>query len=808
MSVKATGSASRQLSQVEKGPAGGREVSPDGKSNVGGRSAKRARAILVCNRCKSLKTKCDLKTPCGSCVKARTEDRCVYEPWKSAGTAPTSHKAPPTPSSSSSPSTQQTLSHQAPPTSLVDNRLSDIEIRLNKLERASPANTRNDQLAHVDDHEVSVEAEWSSLLSELPDRQIADELLDRYYHADTLYRYTHEPSYTARYINTYTSLSNGTLTPDQAPYLASMTMALVIGNEMIVESKEYSTYSAKQMQRSLPSLHQRLLTISERVAFGSRGSSCTDTTKADGIYYHVHALLLGLERYVVGATSSIVRVWCELGKVVNMAVLFKLNVDPLEVNPELSVWQCEMRRRLWWIISIGEKISTWALNLPSNLPKANVRQPAIVPDAFIREDITQEQLDFASAMYQPTAPGAMPAEWLFPNMKYEFFKVLTAVETRARQSRGGGGPSPQDAIELDRAVEDFTKNLPWYYQYEAVVAASRRESHLAGNHQPPWVIIQACVHHLVTNAKILSIYQSHIAVWPKEDTGVNLPLERSLVASHRLLFAAETLAWLTNMRWPEKRSLLSWNFGSKVFLAGATLALAGRSEPNHRQYDEWMDDVTTAIGLLNMIASQRATTGVLCQTDQKAVETLKKLYDQAQTVSAGFKSNTSLSRVSAANIQGRVGVTVGVGGGEHPTGTTVGSKQDRVFDPYTASEVNPLPSPANTPSGIRATSAHQPPSLFATTQLALPPHMTWGSAMSDPVNLNLIGGYYTGASSINPDHNTLFAGSTQGEGSAGAGGASGGAGTAGGLDAEHFSLEDLETLLRGVYGATEGSTGF
>ncbi|KAF5313429.1 hypothetical protein D9611_008488 [Ephemerocybe angulata] len=54
-------------------------VSGPGNTTIG-QHTQRTRPTVLCAECKRLKTKCDRKTPCHSCLGRQSEDKCVYSP--------------------------------------------------------------------------------------------------------------------------------------------------------------------------------------------------------------------------------------------------------------------------------------------------------------------------------------------------------------------------------------------------------------------------------------------------------------------------------------------------------------------------------------------------------------------------------------------------------------------------------------------------------------------------------------------------------------------------------------------------------
>ncbi|OTB16142.1 hypothetical protein K445DRAFT_350935 [Daldinia sp. EC12] len=164
---------------------------------------------------------------------------------------------------------------------------------------------------------------WPSpLVTDLPPKDIADELVDRYFQtAETIYRILHIPSFKREYEAHWTSSAE----PNPA-FLVQLKLVLAIGATTYDEKFTLRTSAMRwvyeaQTWISEPGFKHRL-----------------------NLQYLQNNILLLLAREFVDVGPDLV--WISAGTLVRIAVYMGLHKDPTRL-PKMSTFVAEMRRRLW-----------------------------------------------------------------------------------------------------------------------------------------------------------------------------------------------------------------------------------------------------------------------------------------------------------------------------------------------------------------------------------------------------------------------------------------------------------------------------
>ncbi|WVQ97285.1 hypothetical protein IAU59_004396 [Kwoniella sp. CBS 9459] len=822
----------KQVNNANAGPSSTSTSYPKGR-------IKRSRAVLVCNRCKALKTKCDLERPCASCVKAKVEDKCVYEPFRGSSSQierTTADRRETISSSRTDAEDQDGLVSSGPGPSTAQHRLSTIESRLANIESLLTAKlSPRHRSSELDDDRVQGddEGEWHYLLSQLPPKDLASHLLDRYFLADTLFRLSHAPSMRKHFELRYPTpeiLAARSIASDQAPFFASITMALAIGcliDQRIrgdlqppAQSKSTTTPSSGAstgssagvtLEDNVIRLYDRFMKLSEELILSRTPQAKDHETQ----YYHIHAADLRIERAILHHSSSLAETWCELGRVHYIAVLLEFHIDPADLRPPPTPFWAEMRRRMWAQLDLGDKIITQKLRLPSGLPVSSIRKPTLIPDELLHEDITQEEIDAQGILHVPpltlidaevpTSCLTKPVEWAYVECKGNTARLFSDWQSCLPSS-------PHQVVNLEivkricEMEDQLYRFIPIQFRFETLSEPSARHTHLIGPNRPPWILAQTCVSNLGIAGAVLSTFQPLLSLpitSPENAQIIQIAFERSLHAAHRLIVTAEVYVWHITIRWPEGKATFSWNMGSKIFLAGATLALAAiQHGPRHSSWKGWMDDLTSSVGLMNVLVDHTARFQDLSKgetADQKALGILQRLAERAKSPFAHErKRQATLTRYGDPNT----GATNGGINGESailtPQSTTTAPECDRVIDPYTTREVQPMTSPDQPQAGIlshQSNNQNQNKSEHPARHVHLFQIMSFGTpeasqpstvatSVSDPVaaarpDASTYIGTGTGTGEILPDFGI----------------------------GQNFTLEDLEALLKEVYGAPQMGTG-
>ncbi|PSN65239.1 hypothetical protein BS50DRAFT_53841 [Corynespora cassiicola Philippines] len=164
---------------------------------------------------------------------------------------------------------------------------------------------------------------WPALLSlELPEKQLADELVERYLRTlESVYRVLHIPSFRREYDALWTSTS-----PPDTSFLVQLKLVLAIGA---------TTYDSKfSLRKSVNRWIFEAQTYLSEPEFKSRL----------GLQHLQSNILLLIARETAGIGADIT--WTSAGALYRTAVYMGLHRDPTKVT-KCGVYASEMRRRLW-----------------------------------------------------------------------------------------------------------------------------------------------------------------------------------------------------------------------------------------------------------------------------------------------------------------------------------------------------------------------------------------------------------------------------------------------------------------------------
>lgn len=160
------------------------------------------------------------------------------------------------------------------------------------------------------------------LTTDLPSRDVCDRLIDLYLQTtESVYRVLHVPSFKQQ----YESLWNATPNSD-TEFLVQLKLVLAIGATVYDDTYSLRTFAIRciyeaQAFRCEPEFKPRLTIQS----------------------LQIHILLL-FARHTANIGGSLV--WISVGELVRTAIFMGLHRDPSRM-PNATVYECEMRRRLW-----------------------------------------------------------------------------------------------------------------------------------------------------------------------------------------------------------------------------------------------------------------------------------------------------------------------------------------------------------------------------------------------------------------------------------------------------------------------------
>ncbi|WWC86542.1 uncharacterized protein L201_001419 [Kwoniella dendrophila CBS 6074] len=719
-------------------------------STRGKKRIKRSRAVLVCARCKSLKTKCDLNEPCGNCTKAKVGDKCVYDHWRDSD-----HKQSPSKINTIH-STHSTNPGDPGPSSL-ENRMNLVENHLLRIESLLSRQTTNHDNDSNDHNRTKYpeytsngndDDQWSYLISQLPPYRVAEQLLENYSVLDTLLRYTHQPSYLRQFYKIYPrkNQDHQTITKikkKMAPYLASLCLAMVIGSTIKSDdldndnSENDFVLCSASLVDTLLSLHCKLTNISENMLI-SKPEYRHDPEIS---YYHVHSLMLGIQRSMMDNSSSLPQTWFKLGKIFNTALWLDFHVDPDDLQVDFTPFWKELRRRIWWLLGTGEKIAAQKLRLPTLLPPStSIRKPIIIPDDDLKEDISQNQLDdqvFLSHVFELpnsssittttsiadlTPPEILiastgrsaPAEWAFIDSKIKSTEIMAELFRLIPKSSSSSFKQDQhqlpDIDKVDKLIEQFEDNIPSHLKFEIILNSQLR--HYNNNNsdminQPPWLLAQACIMNIGISSVILNAYQPYLT-----SNNVDLvehALKQSLIASHKLIVTSEIFIWHITFNWSKGKFLFSWNLGSKILSAGSLLAFTiirnqlnnntdNNSTNQHKNgnnldqnLNNYLNDLNSAENLLKILSNHTCNSIKRLSDDRT---NRKHTQSRRKEDNADFKALKILRQLSDrakrsfSSSNGHNSRPIESSSTEH-----ISEGGEPMYDPYTTEMMSDIPTP-------------------------------------------------------------------------------------------------------------------
>lgn len=230
----------------------------------------------------------------------------------------------------------------------------------------------------------------------LPPKDVCDRLVTSYVDSsETIYRILHIPTFMEQY-NLYWSGK-----PQSASFLPQLLTVLSTSSRFETKSKGI--------------LHERIEGVHNPTSCALVRSwldSLKGKQRVEFASLQVEVLLLHAQRMVTPRTNDL---WAQVGYIVRSAMSMGLHRDPSEFGPRMTVFQGELRRRLWFtILDIDVHLSI-ALNMPTTVRDGDFtcRPPRNLDDVELYEgmrelppskpidQVTDNQLQVYGAMTLP-----------------------------------------------------------------------------------------------------------------------------------------------------------------------------------------------------------------------------------------------------------------------------------------------------------------------------------------------------------------------------------------------------------------------
>lgn len=183
------------------------------------------------------------------------------------------------------------------------------------------------------------------------------------------------------------------------------------------------------------------------------------------------------------ASERAADVWTLLGSLVRQAIAVGLHVDPVSMDPGVSMRDAEVRRRVWWSIAgldaltcvlFGRPscIKYYTTNLPQDRTDDNLSEAPgsaklqLPPSNVLRNDTTD--MTFHAAYFQLTIPSHEMLDRVFP-MKRTYSRSALygwfSPQPNAPPSDDSAN-TYEDAIRLARDIQSWYASLPRGIRYD------------------------------------------------------------------------------------------------------------------------------------------------------------------------------------------------------------------------------------------------------------------------------------------------------------------------------------------------------
>lgn len=222
------------------------------------------------------------------------------------------------------------------------------------------------------------------------------------------------------------------------------------------------------------------------------------------------------------------------------------------------------------------------------------------------------------------------SEWAYVHYTADWWAAQLQVE-RIMGDPSSPAPSLREKLDAAHSVYDeFNATLPPHLRL-----------HDPSPQDAPWVFAQACAMLITTAHAVIDLYRPYFL-----DEAV--ALRRALHAAEKLINTAKALTAFLMFRWIDAQSAQLWEFGSKVFNGGLTMAYALLQGSHDWESDEGFEAspsrpvtsarrnqqqtaLETAIGALRACANQKVGCNDLYRKSLKILEVLRAVIIQRQS---------------------------------------------------------------------------------------------------------------------------------------------------------------------------------
>ncbi|BEI93506.1 uncharacterized protein CcaverHIS019_0511340 [Cutaneotrichosporon cavernicola] len=532
-------------------------TAPRAASHVPTQTLGRKRALAACLRCRRLKQSCDADRPCRRCVRAaeECEDDNYDEPRYSPDSASHSHSSVPA---------MPALLHSAH----ASRAASPVPVAaLQKRLRVADGITISGQPLRT--FVPALHDDLGNILAVFPSQDECRALLAKFLNFDLMFRVVHVPSFTRRAEAQIARLPHADT--GDAPFLSLLTACFCTAVTVSTSPDRVAG------ERHMIALHEGLISFCE-----NQGAYTID---------YVQALVVNACARLGGGAASPATLFLELGRAYQAALLVGMYQD----QPGETLFQREMRRRLWYQILIQRHLMADRLHIDSQLDVNVVPRPMIISDEVMDNMTT----GVSSTPHVLTEWGYVDARAELVNLMLDRKKVMANERV----------PLPERWEAAEELIAQYLDRLPPHF----------RTAHSRGPGIPNWVHMQACV--LEIGAHDLSTQLYHTYFSSRDPTIVSLALLKAVKAGHRLVDSTRALMTFILFDYVDAPSAGLWTYTMRAFTAGLLMAYYIMVVPTCPEGPSHIAALDAMVGVLRSSVSMGGST----TSNLEALKTLEML---------------------------------------------------------------------------------------------------------------------------------------------------------------------------------------
>ncbi|OAQ85526.1 C6 transcription factor [Purpureocillium lilacinum] len=446
--------------------------------------AKRTRVLLSCGPCRASKLKCDRLQPCSQCAKKSRPELCVYAPRPVKKRPPrrgmsarlqrlegmvrnmldeSGEARPGGEAEGDTPAVKGNVVHGGRGTTYVGAThcmamLEDIEDLKTYFQDEAGADDETSPTDELDAPEMLL---WSAggpgdrdeLLTQLPERHVADRLITRYFSAMSPSQHVvHRPTFTRAYTRFWQDPNSASL-----HWIALLYMVLALG----VFFNNYAAPHELSADSPLPvqdRIKQYRSCAGWALIWGKYAQPSFETLTAFILYVESHFMF-----------NRAAQMNCYILSGVGLRLMFKMGLhrDPSRLA-DISPFEGEMRRRMWNLAMQIESLVAFHMGLPSMLQ-------GVETDTAVPRNLQDDDFDEDSAFLPPGRPDTDHTLMTYPIHKTKILRVFGQI---ARLAHALTPPAYVEVMRIDGLLQKTWKELPTFMRVKPLEECIGDSPHL------------------------------------------------------------------------------------------------------------------------------------------------------------------------------------------------------------------------------------------------------------------------------------------------------------------------------------------